>query len=296
MKNSIKGTLFILNSALFYASYGIWSRLMGGAFGKFTQAWTRGLLLLTVILLINLKFRLFRAIKHSDWIWFLIIALAGGLNQAPYYFGFQHLSIGTATLLFYASLVVSGYLQAKFALKEKINKAKLISLIVSIGGMILIYRFSLHPDQILAAILTCLAGFLGAATVVLTKKLSGHYHEFQIMAGYFILQVVINGPLALITHEVFPPTTSIYLWIAPLAYAFSYLIANFGAIEGFKYVEGSIGSLIGLAEILFGVLFGFLFFHEIISLSTLVGGLLIIFAAAFPSLIDLFHHRRDLFN
>ena len=72
------------------------------------------------------------------------------------------------------------------------------------------------------------------------------------MAGYFILQVVINGPLALITHEVFPPTTSIYLWIAPLAYAFSYLIANFSAIEGFKYVEGSIGSLIGLAEILFG--------------------------------------------
>lgn len=284
MKSRTKGTFFIITSAFFYGTYGVWSKIMGHSFGEFTQAWTRGLFLLIVIFLVNLKLKVFKPFKKSDWPWFLIIALAGGLNQAPYYYGFQHLEIGTATLLFYASLVIGGYIQSKLALKEKISIIKLISLIIAIAGMGLIYRFSLQPNQILAAILTCIAGFLGAATVVLTKKLSTNFHEFQIMIGYFIMQILINAPLSLIFQETLPNITHTSSWLAQLGYATSLFIANFAVIEGFKYLEGSIGSLIGMVEILFGILFGYLFFAEILTPSTLVGGLLIILAAALPNL------------
>ena len=284
MKSHTKGTIFILISAIFYASYGIWSRLMGHSFGEFTQAWTRGLFLLIVIILANLRFKVYKPFKKTDWPWVIIIALAGGINQAPYYFGFQHLSIGTATLLFYASLVIGGYIQSNLALKEKISPIKFISLVFAILGMGLIYRFSLTPSQILPAILTCFAGFLGAATVVLTKKLSSNFHELQIMIGYFIAQVVFNLPLAIILNETLPALTHSTAWLAQLAYAISLFTANFTAIEGFKYLEGSIGSLIGMTEILFGILFGFMFFSEILTPLTLVGGLLIILAAALPNL------------
>ena len=225
---------------------------MGSPFGEYTQAWTRGLFLFSFIFLANLKFHFFKPFKRQDWPWFIAIALAGGLNQAPYYFGFQHLEISTATLLFYASLVVGGYVLGKFCLKEIINFPKIISLVISILGMVLIYRFSLRPDQILAALLTCLAGFLGSATVVLTKKLSGNFHEFQIMTGYFTAQVILNGPISQITHEVMPAFTAITPWLAQLGYAAAMLIANLSAIEGFKHLEGSLGSLIGMAEIIFG--------------------------------------------
>ncbi|MEA3355332.1 MAG: DMT family transporter [Patescibacteria group bacterium] len=284
MKNKTKGSIYILASALFFGTYGIWSRLMGHAFGEFTQAWTRGLFLLITLLFINLKLKVFKPFKKTDWPWFLIIALAGGLNQAPYYYGFQHLSIGTATLLFYASLVVGGYIQSKLALKEKLSKIKLLSLVIAIIGMGSIYRFSLTSSQILPAIFTCIAGFLGAATVVLTKKLSSNFHELQIMIGYFIMQVVFNFPLAIIYQETFPAFTNITPWLVQLAYATSYFIANFAVIEGFKYLEGSIGSLIGMAEIIFGIFFGFLFFSEILSLSTFIGGTLIILAATLPNI------------
>jgi len=257
---------------------------MGHSFGEFTQAWTRGLFLLIVIILANLRFKVYKPFKKTDWPWVIIIALAGGINQAPYYFGFQHLSIGTATLLFYASLVIGGYIQSNLALKEKITPIKFISLVIAILGMGLIYRFSLTPSQILPAILTCFAGFLGAATVVLTKKLSSNFHELQIMIGYFIAQVVFNLPLAIILNETLPALTHSTAWLAQLAYAISLFTANFTAIEGFKYLEGSIGSLIGMTEILFGILFGFMFFSEILTPLTLVGGLLIILAAALPNL------------
>lgn len=262
----------------------MWSRLMGSSFGEFSQAWTRGLFLLVVILVFNFKYRFLKRMTKKDLPWFILIALAGGLNQAPYYFGFQHLQIGTATLLFYASLVVGGYIISKVFLSENINRTKLLSLGLSFIGMTLIYSFSLNTNQLLAAVLTCIAGFLGAATVVLTKKLSGNYHELQIMLGYFVLQVVINTPLALLNNEQIPSLSDTTAWVAQLFYALSMLAANYAVIEGFKYVEGSVGSLVGLAEILFGALFGLLFFAEVFSKFTLLGGALIIFAAAYPSI------------
>lgn len=279
-----KGVVYILISAVFYASYGVWSRLMGSSFGEFTQAWTRGLFLLVVILILNSKFKFLKKFGKKDLPWFMLIALAGGINQAPYYFGFQHLQIGTATLLFYASLVVGGYVMSKVFLQEKINSTKLFSLGLSILGMALIYKFSLSTGQLLAAVLTCVAGVLGAATVVLTKKLSGNYAELQIMIGYFALQVVINLPLAVLSHEVMPSFSNTTAWVAQILYAFSMLAANYAVIEGFKHVDGSIGSLIGIAEILFGAFFGWLLFSELISAFTLMGGIIIIAAAAYPSL------------
>lgn len=281
---SLKGTAYILISAIFYASYGLWSRWMGASFGEFSQAWTRGLFLLVVTLLINYKYKFLKTINKKDLPWFIFIALAGGLNQAPYYFGFQHLQIGTATLLFYASLVAGGYVISKVFLSENINRTKLLSLGLSVIGMTLIYSFSLNDNQLLAALLTCAAGLLGAATVVLTKKLSGNYHELQIMLGYFVLQTVINTLLAILNNEQVPSLSDTTAWVAQLLYALSMLVANYAAIEGFKHVEGSVGSLIGLAEILFGTLFGFLFFAEVFSKFTLLGGALIIFAAAYPSI------------
>ena len=104
------------------------------------------------------------------------------------------------------------------------------------------------------------------------------------MIGYFIMQVIFNLPLAIILNETLPDLTHSTAWLAQLAYAVSLFLANFSAIEGFKYLEGSIGSLIGMAEILFGVLFGILLFGEFLTFPTIIGGLLIILAATLPNL------------
>ncbi len=185
--NQTKGIVFILVSAFFYGTYGVWSRLMATSFGEFTQAWTRGLLLLIVILILNFKLKIFKKIERKDLSWFIIIALSGGLNQAPYFFGFKHLTIGTATLLFYAALVVGGYLIGKLAFNEKITITKYISLFLAIVGMLVIYRLILTPNQIFPATLTIVAGLMGACAAVLPKKLSNQYEELHIMSGYFII-------------------------------------------------------------------------------------------------------------
>jgi len=281
--NKIKGTNLVLLSALFFGSYGIWSRLMMDSFGIFSQAWTRGLLLLVVTLIANFFFKFLKPVLKKDWIWFLIIGLCGGLNQAPYFFGFKYLNVGTATLLFYCALVVGGYLIGKFAFGEKITKVKYLSLFLAIFGMLIIYKLVLDPSQFLAAGLTIMAGLMGAGGVVFSKKLSGNYEEIQIMMSYFITMPIVNIILAMLMGEHLPSLTN-NVWLYQLGYTAALLIANLSVIEGFKYLDASVGSLIGLVEILFGIIFGVVFFGEIIGLGTIIGAVLIIISAVLPNI------------
>src|SRR3989344_8646440 len=60
MNPKTKGTAWILNSAVFFATYGVWSHLMGHDFGEFSQAWTRGLILLVFVVLVGKWKKLFK--------------------------------------------------------------------------------------------------------------------------------------------------------------------------------------------------------------------------------------------
>jgi len=282
--NQRYGSTLILTSAFLFSTYGIWSRIMGSSFGEFSQAWSRGLMLLIFVLLLNWRFKIFKPLQRRDYPWLAAIALAGGLNQAPYYFGFQHLSIGTATLLFYAALVVGGYILGKVFFQEKMTIIKMVSLVLAVAGMTFIYQFQLVPSQFLAATLTIIAGLLGSIAVILPRKLEGGYPEFQIMTSYFVTQIFINGIFSFMLHDSLPALTNIAPWLGQIAYATAMLLANWAAIEGYRHFDASLGSLIGLAEIIFGVAFGIIIFQEALSLGIVIGSLIIISAAALPHL------------
>jgi len=286
-----RGSFYIVIASFFYASYGVWARLMGHVFGEFTQAWTRGLFLLIIVFGFAVAKRLFRPIAPTDWRWFVIIALAGGLNQAPYYYGFQSLGVATGTVVFYAALLIGGYLIGFGVFREKMTIPKILSLLLALGGIGTIYQFSLTPDRVGGLLVMALAGLMGSIAGVLPKKLSSDYHELQIMTGYFVVMVVANGLLASFFGEQIPSLTATSPWLAQLGYALSMLIANMTVIAGFRYVEASIGSLIGLVEVIFGVLFGYLLFQESIALSTIVGAGLILIATSLPALAERLQSR-----
>ena len=278
-----KGAGFILMSAFFYASYGVWSRLMANHFGEFSQAWTRGLVLLVGTLVLNVIFKFFKPIKKGDWKWFLIIGLMG-LNQAPYFYGFKYLTVGTATLMFYAALLIGGYVIGKLSFKEKITKVKWMSLGLALLGMLVIYQLTLNSNQLLAVALTVLAGLMGAGGVVFAKKLSGEYPEIQIMTSYFVSITVVNFIMSAIFKDALPVFGFSVPWLAQFGYLVAFLVANLAVIQGFKYLEPSIGSLIGLVEIIFGVVFGVVLFGETVGMGVILGSVLILAAAMLPNI------------
>lgn len=294
-QNQLKGSLSISLSALFFASYGIWSRLMAGFFGEFNQAWIRGVILVLILTIIGLTSHQFKKITKKDWRWFLLIAFSGGLNQAPYYYAFEKLEIGIATMLFYASLTVGGFIFGKLAFKEKMTPLKIVSLILAMIGMALIYGIKINGG-FLPLGMAILAGLMGSAEMVFSKKVSSRYSTIQTIAFIFATMLVANFLISLFLGEPLPVFTLNSAWWGQLGYTLSMLGGMYAGVVGFKHLEASVGSLIGLLEIVFAVLFGLIFFHEILSIGIIVGGGLTLLAAALPDVGEIIKRKRKNYS
>ena len=81
-----------------------------------------------------------------------------------------------------------------------------------------------------------------------------------------------------------------FLWLIVILFAWLTLGASFLNIFGFRRLEAQKGSLIMLLEPVFGVILGWLFYRELLTTYSLIGGALIIFGAALPNLIQSENH------
>ena len=73
-------------------------------------------------------------------------------------------------------------------------------------------------------------------------------------------------------------------WLGATIFAFAEIIATVSVYYGFKNLPAKKASLLLLTEILFAVIFGWLFYGEIPPLLTFFGGVLIIIAMSLPNL------------
>ena len=113
----------ILASAALFGSYGIWSKEMGKDFGIFFQGWTRSAIILILLLPIVLRKKAYM-FKKEDLKWVLVSVIFGAATQVPLYYAFNHTTIGTALVLFYAMFVITAYLAGRLFLGEEITKVK----------------------------------------------------------------------------------------------------------------------------------------------------------------------------
>jgi len=73
-------------------------------------------------------------------------------------------------------------------------------------------------------------------------------------------------------------------WLANALYAVASILTTMLVIFGFKRVEAQLGSLLLLAELPFVVLFGWLFYQEIPSYYSVIGGILILVSMSIPNI------------
>ncbi|MEK7571237.1 MAG: DMT family transporter [Patescibacteria group bacterium] len=287
-----KGILLILLSALLLGSYGVWSRLLGDSFDGFSQGWIRSLLVCIILLPIVLYKKQLVSIKRKDWKWLTVFLIAPSVTQAPIFYAFNNMDIGTATLLLFVSLLITMYVVGFFFLKEKVSSDKLFSLGLAIVGLLLIFSFSLEKFSLLPAAMASLVGIASGLQVSFSKKLSSSYSAFYLSFLSWLVIIPSHGLAALWFGEQHIPPLFDITWIYLLGYAFAGLFAFLFYIIGLKYIEASAGGLIGLTEIIFGILFGILFFGEILTVRILVGAFLVITAAALPDINDFVRQRK----
>lgn len=293
MKRSY-GIILILISSLLFGSYGVWAKLIGSGMGVFFQGWSRGLIIALVLLPILYYKKLIVPIKKEDWRWLAVFLVFTSLTQAPLFYAFTHMDIGSATLLFFVSMLLTMYVMGYFFLGERVTSVKVVSFVVACIGMYFIFSFSLAAFTFLAASLAILNGIASGGEVSSSKKISGSYSTLYITWLSWVAIALTNAPISLFLGEAQPLPVFNAVWLWQLGYSVASMLAFWLIIEGLKYVETGIGGLLGLLEIVFSIAFGILLFNEQLTAQVAIGAVFILTAAALPHIHELYRGNMQL--
>lgn len=287
LKPHTKGLLLIFISTIMFGSYGVWSQLMGNSFGVFYQAWTRALIVSFILIPILLVKKEIIPIKKNDLGWLCIFLCFTSATQAPIFYAFTHMDIGSATLLFFVSVLLTMYSIGFIFLGEKFSFIKGISFFLALIGLSFIFSLSLERFTLLAASMAVLNGIASGGEVAFSKKLSGDYSPLYLTLLSWLIIIPTNGFLSILLKEkqLLPSFDVVWLWQG--GYIIASIFAFWFVIAGLKYVEASIGGILGLLEIVFSIGFGMLFFGEPLSIRSAIGALLILIAASLPHVYGL---------
>jgi drug/metabolite transporter (DMT)-like permease len=291
-KSRAKGILFIIIASLLLGSYGVWSRLIGDSFDAFSQAWIRALIISLMLSPVVIYGKHIKPLAKRDWKWFIMFFMSPLFSQAPTFYAFNHMDIGTATLLLFVSLLITMYCVGFFVLKEKVTLTKCLSLIIAMLGLFLIFSFSLEKFTLFSGLMACLVGVVSGLQVSFSKKLSGNYSPLYLsfIGWLMVIPANIFGSLLLGSAKIPPFYNS--AWIFLFCFALAGLVSAWLYLVGLKYIEASIGGLVGLIEIIFGIAFGMLLFGEVLTGRIIIGAVLILLAASLPNIQDFISERQ----
>ena len=169
--------------------------------------------------------------------------------------------------------------------KHKIkNKTRATAILFSVIGLLFIYGGQIHSTNIFLLVLGFFAGIVGGLWFVFPKLISSRYPKLQLIALDAGGILLVNLLLAGIYNQSVPPLTISLAWLGIFLYGITQLVGDLLVIRGFRLVEAHVGSLILPLEAVFGALFAYLFFKEMLPITTLFGGLLILIGAFLPNL------------
>jgi len=279
------GASLVVLSSLFYASYGIWTTLMGSFFGGYSASAIRSFLVLLILVPIALAYRQLGKVNwRRDWKYLVGMVLGSTLVWGPLYYAILRAGIGISLAITYAGIVAGMFFFGWLLANEKFTKDKWLSIVLGLIGLWLVFSPSLAGVGWLALAAALVSGLGSAFNSVLAKKLP--YNASQSTVLLWIASVVANVSMAFLLHEPRPAVGLHVQWAYMVLFAIASIIASWSFVRGIKLIEAGAAGILGLLEIVFGVLFGVVFFKERPGLVAIGGVMAIILAATIPYIKD----------
>ncbi len=288
------GAGLIVLSSLFYASYGIWVTLMGDFFGGYTASALRSMLVLLILLPIAFLTRRLSSLElRKNWKPILAMILISTLVWGLLYYSVLNAGVGVSSTVNYAAIVMGMVFFGWLLAAEKITASKTWSLVIGMFGLSLIFiQSSTGAIAVLPLIAAVVSGLAVAANAVIAKQLP--YNATQITCVFWATSVIANLPMVILLNEPLPLVGLHAEWLFLLIFAIASIFSSMTLMYGLKYIEAGLAGIIGLLEIVFGIIFGVILFGEIIPPLTMLGAGVILLAAAFPYLHKLYSDRANI--
>lgn len=280
-KDSQIPQLALLTSGLIYAIYGPLTRITGNDFGEITQSFIRAVMRVLIILCVIIFIKDFKRIQKKDIPWFLLSGIAGAGSTLLYTYAIQKISMGTTMFLFYGTGIIVSFIIGKLIYKEHLNTSKIVSLIFSILGLLILFIREIDFSNLFYLILASLSGVCYSIYSTFSKKVSNNYSITQIVLSFAIIDIFVYAGSFLFISES-SNFASITPWISNFVFALLVSINVFLMVYGFKHLEAQKASLLLLSELLFIILIGVIFYSEIPSIQEFFGSILIFIGLTLP--------------
>ena len=202
--------------------------------------------------------------------------LLGTIALVCIFYSIRNMPLSISTVIQYTYPIFISIF-AGILINEKIKKSTIIALILGWIGVFVI----LNPTQLLSLNinidnLTVLIAFIGAISTSLAyitvKKLSFTENVYIIIKYFPLISIITLSPYVLINWVT--PNFNELIWIIGIG-LFTQLGQTFLTI-GLKNLPASEASTINYLQVLFGTIWGILFFSELININFLIGSLLVL--------------------
>lgn len=237
--------------------------------------------------------------KREEWKQLIILS---GLICFGFYatqtFAMQFVDSGLSAVLVFTMPIFIGVL-AHYFLNERLNKQKILGLILGTLGLIAILWPQLHDlhmnVSLLGQVLLIGSGFFWAMSTVYIKKNFASYDKIKLT----IWQLLLGGSIILIGALMFEPINA-QVWLNPLHESVLFYISVIGT--GFAFVlwnwivsqvDTFIASISIMCIPILSLFFGYLIWHEPLTFNILIGAAFICSGIVMSSL-KLKSHRRRL--
>lgn len=278
------GAAALLSATFIYGLFGVTSRIIGYSIPLFYQTGIKTLVAAIVLCILTFSHRQWKKLTPPAFFWIFMRSLAGVLVTVSFFVAVNKLAMGTVYFIFYAGSTIGGYAIGYVLFAEKITRIKMLSLFLALVGLGLIYSLSIDEGKIFYALVSLLAGISGSIWNTFSKKIPEEYAASQLSFLDNSFEVVIALLISLFLGETWQFPRINAAWSANILTGLGYVLTGQLMIYGFRKMDVQIGSLILLAEIMFGALFGFMFYQETLSIMAAFGGICIISAIILPQL------------
>jgi len=234
------------------------------------------------LIFFKLSKSVFAVKKHDQFLLFIVALFGYALVNVFYTLANLNTQIGTVLFIFNCSTVI-GPLLGYIFLKERLTNTMAVATVIGLSSLFFLFSPGPMESWRIGAIFALLAA-IGSSLYVIGRKKLGAYNSSLILLSNTIVGVLIVGILSFLLEPSFYfqggiATVSLQTWIVTVLFGLDNFAAYYCMTKGFQLLTAGEGSMIMLTENIIGIFFAYLFFQEIPTFQSTIGGILILIAS-----------------
>jgi drug/metabolite transporter (DMT)-like permease len=271
--SQVKGIFAILIAMFIFGSMGIFVRFTGQS-GLVVASVAFMVSSVCLLPLLLKKGLLNRSLLRKESYLLFFIAVAGVANNVSYFMAFQKTTIASAVFFHYLAPVFA-VIMAYFILGENFTFKKGMAIVASVIGLLFVSELSFSGSSAVGNVLALVSAVAYASSLLLYKKAMQYFDNLVLIFAQMFLGALLMSPLFFTTSFSLTLSSLGFLLIIGFVHQF---VAVLFHMYGIRALPVSVSAIVGYTEILFALVFGFIFFKEIPSLFVVIGGICIVIA------------------